>query len=123
MDPGAVMSIIGQTLGEMDYVNKQDLGYIKGNLRDPGQYLANFSQNESVRPYIASAFSEVPRAKGVTNEQYAKLSRDYNFVPEGVNPKTDYGGAPITYRGNIGRVELTGPDGKKYYQYFKKGMY
>jgi hypothetical protein len=119
MDPGAVLSIIGTTVGEMDWMRARDRAYIEGGMRDPAKHLVNWDKSEPVRNYNAAAFNELPRPKGMTSEEYAKMVRDYAFVPNDAS-LSSYTTDPanITMRGNIGRVAFVGPDGKPGFHYF-----
>jgi hypothetical protein len=119
MDPGAVLSIIGTTVGEMDWMRARDRAYIEGDMRDPAKHLVNWDKSEPVRNYNAAAFNELPRPKGMTSEEYAKMVRDYAFVPNDAS-LSSYTTDPanIRMRGKIGRVAFVGPDGKPGFHYF-----
>lgn len=119
MDPGAILSIVGTTVGEMDWMRARDRAYIDGDMRDPGKHLSKWDQTEPVRLYNAAAFNELPKPKGMKPEEYAKMVRDYAFVPNDAS-LSSYTTDPsnITMKGRIGRVSFVGPDGKPGFHYF-----
>jgi hypothetical protein len=115
----------------MDYMRAQDSAYLKhvasGKDRDPLAFADSWQQKNAFVPYAASAFSELPFAKGMTPEQKMKIMQQHKFIPAGDDP-SQYGVAEESPSRPYGRVALM-QDGKPvmeggkqvYYYYRRRG--
>jgi hypothetical protein len=121
--PGAVYRIIAKTIGDMDYERAKDVAFAKhvkeGGDRDPLAFSYKFSEKNKIEPYIASAFSEIPKPKGVTAEQVEQLARAHKFVPSGVNPHS-MGTVEESPSRPFNRVKVMEGETPTYY-YYKRG--
>jgi GH24 family phage-related lysozyme (muramidase) len=82
LSPGAIYSIIGRTIGEIDYANARDRAYAeKGAGTDVAKFLSDFTKREKPATYIGNAFAEIPVVKGMKREEIDSLMKSYKFTP------------------------------------------
>jgi GH24 family phage-related lysozyme (muramidase) len=80
--PGAIYSIIGRTIGEIDYANARDRAYAeKGTGTEVPKFLSDFTRREKPTTYIGNAFAEIPVVKGMKREEIDSLMKSYKFTP------------------------------------------
>jgi hypothetical protein len=127
--PGATLDIIGKTIGEMDYMQAQDSAYLKhvasGKERDPLLFANDWQGKNSFTPYVASAFNELPFAKGMNTEQKNRLMQQHRFIPQGEDPH-QYGQVQESANQPYGRVAIMQngkpvlENGKPVYYYYRR---
>ena len=79
MAPGAIYSVVGRTLGEMDHAHARDMDYSNlGGGANVTKFLANWDKKDPT-PFIRNAFSEIPVAKGADPAYVASLEKTYGF--------------------------------------------
>jgi hypothetical protein len=82
LSPGAIYSILGRTIGEIDYANARDRAYAeKGAGTDVAKFLSDFTKREKPATYIGNAFAEIPVVKGMKREEIDSLMKSYKFTP------------------------------------------
>ena len=122
-DPGAIYRIAAKTIGDMDYERAKDKAFVEhvkaGGDRDPLAFSYKFSEKNKIEPYIASAFSEIPKPKGVTAAQVEQLARAHKFVPSGVDPHS-MGTVEESPSRPFNRVKVMEGNTPTYY-YYKRG--
>ena len=119
IDPGAAYQIIGQTLGEIEYMLDRDAAYEKSGTIKPTPFYRDFDKQAPYEQYVASAFSTITPFRGMSDEQIDTVSRNYKFVPAGRDPFS-LGKVESSPNKAYNRVVITGPDGKPQYRYYKK---
>jgi GH24 family phage-related lysozyme (muramidase) len=83
LSPGAIYSILGRTIGEIDYANARDRAYAeKGAGTDVAKFLSDFTKREKPTTYIGNAFAEIPVVKGMKREEIDSLMKSYKFTPK-----------------------------------------
>ena len=81
--PGAVYSIIGRTIGQIDYANARDRAYAdKGVGTEVPKFISEFTNREKPSSYISNAFSEIPVARGMKRDELESLMETYKFTPK-----------------------------------------
>jgi len=82
MAPAAAYSLIGRTLGEMDYTHARDLAYAdKGIGTEVPKFLKDWTSTTKPDPFIKNAFQEIPVARGTDPKYLEGLMKSYGFVP------------------------------------------
>jgi len=118
-DPAALFSIIGGTIGEMDFVHSRDRAFMGSKSRDPVGFNYEYEGKTDVVPFKAAAYSEIPFSRGMSQSEEREAMRRYKFIPKSVDPETV---GEVRYMGNIGIVRRIDPEtNKAEYYYFKKG--
>ena len=81
--PGAVYSIIGRTIGQIDYANARDRAYAdKGLGTEVPKFISEFTGREKPSKYISGAFAEIPVARGMKRDELDSLMKTYKFTPK-----------------------------------------
>jgi hypothetical protein len=81
--PGAVYSIIGRTIGQIDYANARDRAYAdKGIGTEVPKFISEFTSREKPSKYISGAFAEIPVARGMKRDDLDSLMKTYKFTPK-----------------------------------------
>jgi len=92
VDPGAIYSLIGQTLGDMEYIRDRDREYLaKHRNSDPTAFTFNYNDKMGERGYnqaIAKAFSQLDLPKS-DDKNIGNLVRNISekYGPYGYKPK------------------------------------
>ena len=95
---GAVYSILGRTIGEMDYNNARDRAYAEAGVgTEVPKFISQFQAKERPETYIGKAFSEIPVTRGVDRKYVDGLAKTYNFTPksESVQQQAPPTAAPV----------------------------
>jgi hypothetical protein len=120
LDPGAVFILMGSQLGELKRQNVEDTLYSDSNTRNVNKFIRNFNDDKTknLDVFVASAMSELPVPKGVTQQQLSKLSQDYHFVPLGQDPH-ELGKVQENRKLGLGKVLVPTKDGKTVELFYK----